>query len=166
MCKFNNFSASLILREINFGWFQNVKNCPFNNFENSDFEFWKIHTWKIKNSQIYKFRPSQIVKMAVFRATKWPNLISRKIERQKILKFSHHCFYNDLLSIIPIAHDCIRKKGIVNHLGLSFSLFPFTRDSKCCINWMFDKLAMIKIAIYYSSSFKDLILKNVLSVNF
>ena len=26
----------LILREIHFGWFQNVKNCRFNNFEGFD----------------------------------------------------------------------------------------------------------------------------------
>ena len=42
---FGSFLASLILREINSGWFQKVKNCYFANFEG--FEVWfleKFHT--------------------------------------------------------------------------------------------------------------------------
>ena len=48
--KFGNFSTTLISLEINFGWFQKVKNCRFNNFEG--FEFWfleKFHAWKCQN---------------------------------------------------------------------------------------------------------------------
>ena len=59
--KFINFTAPLILYEINFGWFQNI-NCHFNNFYG--FEFWflgKFHTWKcqkfpsVLNSELFKW---------------------------------------------------------------------------------------------------------------
>ena len=76
--KFSNFSATLNLREINFGWFQKVKDCYFNHFEG--FEFWflqKFHTWNVKSSQ--KFRVTQMVKITDFEASKGPKLISRKI---------------------------------------------------------------------------------------
>ena len=36
---FSNFSATLILRDINFGWFQEVKNCHWYHFCSSDVEF-------------------------------------------------------------------------------------------------------------------------------
>ena len=58
----SNFPATLILGEINFGWFQKVKNCPFNNFEG--FELWfyeKRYAWKcrkfpnIQNSELLKW---------------------------------------------------------------------------------------------------------------
>ena len=39
MWKFSNFSATFILHEINFGWFQRVKNWRFNNFEGFEFQF-------------------------------------------------------------------------------------------------------------------------------
>ena len=60
--KFSKFSAILILREINFGWLQKVKNCRFNNFEG--FEFWfleKVHTRKcqkfqnVQNSELLQY---------------------------------------------------------------------------------------------------------------
>ena len=73
----SNFSDTLILHEINFGWFQKVKNCLFNYFGGFEFWFWeKFYIWAVKNS---KFRTAQMVKMAVFGASKWPTLISRKI---------------------------------------------------------------------------------------
>ena len=50
--KFSNFPATLILREINFGWFQKVKNYHF-----VGFDFWKMFTLEnVKNCnkiQIY-----------------------------------------------------------------------------------------------------------------
>jgi len=80
--KFGNFYANLILREINFGWIQMVENCRFNNFEALIFR--KISHLKVskvpKNS---KFRAAQMVKIADFRASKLPKLISRKIWVQK-----------------------------------------------------------------------------------
>ena len=35
--KFSNFLAALILREINFGSFQKVKNCSLNNFKGIEY---------------------------------------------------------------------------------------------------------------------------------
>ena len=68
--KFSNFPATLILREINFGWFQKVKNCHFNNF--GGFEFWffeKLHTLKcqkipkIQNSELLKWSNWQFLRL-------------------------------------------------------------------------------------------------------
>ena len=66
--KFSRFPATLILCEINFGWFQRVKNYRFNNSEG--IELWfsrKISHLKMskvpKNSN---FRTAQTVKIAVF----------------------------------------------------------------------------------------------------
>ena len=45
----------LILREINFGWFQRVKNCPFDNFV--CFEFWFFGNFSLENvKKIQKFK--------------------------------------------------------------------------------------------------------------
>ena len=58
--KFSNFPTTLILCEINFGSFQRVKICRFNNFE--AFEFWLIensYSWKMPNSN---FRAAQTPK--------------------------------------------------------------------------------------------------------
>ena len=64
----SNFPATLILGEINFGWFQKVKNCPFNNFEG--FELWfyeKRYAWKcrkfpnIQNSELLKWSKWQFL---------------------------------------------------------------------------------------------------------
>ena len=92
-CK--GFSTSLILREINFGWLQKVKNSHFNNFRG--FEFWfllKVHIWKCqKFPKIQKriYSNWKMVKMSVLGASKRPNLISRKIlSGRKILKFPHY----------------------------------------------------------------------------
>ena len=60
----SNFPATLILRWINFAWFQQVKNCQFNNF--GGFEFWfskKCHTWKC---QKFPMMPNSVL-------LKWTN---------------------------------------------------------------------------------------------
>ena len=45
--KFKDFFYHSILREINFCWFQQVKNCHFSNFGCSDIWFLrKCHIWK------------------------------------------------------------------------------------------------------------------------
>ena len=81
MWKFQKFSVTNILREINFGWFQKVKNCHFNDFEGFEFSFFfGISLLKMSEiSKKSKFRASQMVKMAIIGALKWPKLISRKI---------------------------------------------------------------------------------------
>ena len=40
--KFSHFPATLILREIYFGWFQRVKNCHFNTFGGFEFGLLEI----------------------------------------------------------------------------------------------------------------------------
>ena len=77
--KSNNFSATLILREINFRWFEKVKNCHFNIFF-WGFQlwfFWKSHTWKRQKFPI--IQNSEPLKMAFLETSKWLKLISRKI---------------------------------------------------------------------------------------
>ena len=52
---FSKFSATLILREINFGWCQRVKNCHFIHF--GGFEFWIFGNFineNVRNSQKFK----------------------------------------------------------------------------------------------------------------
>ena len=52
--KFSNFPVTMILREINFGRFQNVKNCHLNHFEGSQFLFLGDFTREnVKNSKKY-----------------------------------------------------------------------------------------------------------------
>ena len=83
--KSSNFPATLIfyhwfLREINFGWFQKVKNCLFNNLRSFEFWFLEIfHAWIFKILKNWKSRAVQMVKMAISGASKWQKLISRKI---------------------------------------------------------------------------------------
>ena len=78
--KFSNFPATLTLREINFGWFQKVKNCNFSNFE-----VWILlleYNFILENVKIYqnsKFRAAKMIKIAVFGAIISPKMISRKI---------------------------------------------------------------------------------------
>ena len=51
--KSSNFPATLILHEIDFGWFEKVKHCHFNNFEGLEFWFLeKFHTWKCQKLPI------------------------------------------------------------------------------------------------------------------
>ena len=46
MWKFSHFPATLILREINIGWFQTVENCHFDNF--GGFEIWFFWNFTIE----------------------------------------------------------------------------------------------------------------------
>ena len=91
---FDNFLATLILREINFGWFQKVKNCHFNNFK--DFEFWLLeisHLKISKTSILSKISAAQMVKISICRASKWPNLISCKIWVAEKFWYLHTVFF-------------------------------------------------------------------------
>ena len=91
--KFINLPTTMILREINFGWFHKVQNYFFNNFEG--FEFWCFGNFtleNVKNVQNSNVRAAQMVKMAVFEASQWAKLISGKIWDRKILKFPHLVF--------------------------------------------------------------------------
>ena len=80
VCTFNNFSAFLILREINFGWFQDFENCLFNQFEGFEVCFLGISQLKMskipKNSNL---RAAKMVKHGSFWGFKLTKLISRKI---------------------------------------------------------------------------------------
>ena len=76
----SNFPATLTLLEINIGWFQKFKNCRFNNFEASNFDFWKNFTLEnVKIGKNSKFRYSEIENMVVLGASKWHKLVSHKI---------------------------------------------------------------------------------------
>ena len=72
--------TTMILREINFGWFQKVKICHFNNFQG--FEFWfleKFHTWKCQ--MFPKIQNSELLKRSkwLFLGLHNVQMISRKI---------------------------------------------------------------------------------------
>ena len=70
MWKIGNFTATLILREINFGSFQKVKNCRFNNFGGFEFGFMEKTLEMSKVPKNSKVRAAQVVEMAVFLASK------------------------------------------------------------------------------------------------
>ena len=100
--EFSNFPAILVLHEINFGWFQKVKNCLFNYFGGFEFWFWeKFYIWAVKNS---KFRTAQMVKMAVFGASKWPTLISHKIWVAEKSSISTLCILNYAAQICTFSY--------------------------------------------------------------
>ena len=73
------FFSTLILCEISFGWFENVKSCHFQ-------PFWRLWIWFLEKSHLKmstiskysKFRATEIVKMAGFGVSKWTELIWRK----------------------------------------------------------------------------------------
>ena len=101
--KFQDFSATLILSEINFGWFLKVKNCHFNNF--GGFEFWfleKLHTWKcqmlpkIQNSELLKWVKWQF--LGLQNDPNWPQNVSGRNN----LKFQHCVFPIRLPRSVPI----------------------------------------------------------------
>ena len=63
MWKFQDFSASQILREINFGHFEAPKNCRFIHLNSSDLNCWDILTYsRVKLFQKSKFGAAQMVK--------------------------------------------------------------------------------------------------------
>ena len=86
---FGNFSATLILLEINFGWFQKVKNCHFINF--GSFEFWfleNFHTSKVKSSKIQNSEPMKWSKWQFFGLLSDQNRFHIKIwEAEKSLNY-------------------------------------------------------------------------------
>ena len=84
MWKFKNFSATSILREINFGKFQAAKIAISDNFRGPEFGFWQICA--ISKAQIYQNSNSRVlktVKMVISYIQILPKMISRKIEWQK-----------------------------------------------------------------------------------
>ena len=90
MLKISNFPATLILSKINLGWFQKLKTAVLLILKAMNIDFWKNSTLKnVKVPKNLKSRATQMVKMAVFGASRWPKLISRKIwVAEKLLK---HC---------------------------------------------------------------------------
>ena len=120
---FSTFHTTLILREINFDWFRKVKNCCFYYF--GGFEFWflrKMSCLKMsKSSQKLIFRSAQMVKMAVFWASKWPRLISCKIwSTEKSCNFhigysqlGSPCLYSNYKWIYPLNKKCKLHSNLV-----------------------------------------------------
>ena len=81
MWKLSNFSANLILREINFSWFQRVKNSHYDHFSSSEFEFFEQFVI-FSNEEFLTNQdsmPSKWIKWQFFTFWNQPKLISRKI---------------------------------------------------------------------------------------
>ena len=81
---FSNFSCTLILLEINFGWFQRLKNCRFNNFGSFKvLSFWEFYTRKCqKYPKIQNSALSNWSKWQFLSFRNQPKLISSKIQWQ------------------------------------------------------------------------------------
>ena len=81
MWKLQNFSVTLILREINFGDSKSAKYAILSQLEALNFDFYDfVHFLKVENYQINKMRAFEIAKMAVFLLPQSLKLISRKIQ--------------------------------------------------------------------------------------
>ena len=89
-CGNSHFPATLIFHEINFGWFQRVKHCHFNNFEFS--EHWILE--KCQNLQKFKIQSYSNGQNGRLWVSKWLKLISRNmyLSDRNILKFLHYVF--------------------------------------------------------------------------
>ena len=80
MWKFHDFSITQILREINFGDFKSAKSAILTHLEALKFDFNEfLHFLKAEFYQINQIQSSKNAKMAIFRTSRIPNLISRKI---------------------------------------------------------------------------------------
>ena len=80
MWKFQDFSITQILREINFGDSRRAKSANLTNLEVLNFAFYEIwHFLKAKIHQINKIQSSKIAKNGSFRILHSAKLISRKI---------------------------------------------------------------------------------------
>ena len=89
MWKFQDFSATQILREINFAHFRVSKTVIFAVFEAMNIDFCQFQpTKKIMNSSKTKFRASRNVKMALFKLFKSLKMFSHKI-RMVVKSFFH-----------------------------------------------------------------------------
>ena len=92
--KFSKSPATLILHEINFSWFQKVKNAISTILEASNFDFWKIFTLEnVKTPQKFKFQScsnGQSGSFWVFKITKID--FTQNLSSRKILKFLHWVF--------------------------------------------------------------------------
>ena len=78
MWKFQDFSATQILREINVGHFEAPKTAILTIWAALNFEFVDIFDiFKREIAKKSKIRAAQMVKMAVFWASKSPKLFSR-----------------------------------------------------------------------------------------
>ena len=78
--KFHDFSITQILREINFGDSRSAKSAILTHLEALNFDFNEfLHFLKAEFYQINQIQSSKNVKMAIFRISRIPNLISRKI---------------------------------------------------------------------------------------
>ena len=89
--KFQNFSATNILREINFGEFWVSKISHFDSFRRSEFQFCKISTMKkCKNFKKSKSSPPKFVKRAIFEISNSAKLdFTKNLSGRKILQFLH-----------------------------------------------------------------------------
>ena len=80
MWKFQNFSTSQFLREINFWDYRSSKNCYFDIFEPLKFDFDNfLQFLSSTNWPKVEFRASESAKMPVFELLESSKLISRKI---------------------------------------------------------------------------------------
>ena len=74
--KFQDFSATLILREINFRESKSSKTAIFALLESLNFDFYEFwHFWRFK---LTKFRAPKVAKISVLELLDSPKLISRK----------------------------------------------------------------------------------------
>jgi len=75
--RFQNFSITQILREINFRDFRNAKSAILPHLEALDFDFYAF--LKVELTKLAKFGALKMAKTSVFEPLDWPKLISRNI---------------------------------------------------------------------------------------
>ena len=88
--KFSKFPITMILREINFGRFQSVKNCRLTILKTLNFWFFINFCtfWRLQFNKLTNFRAPKMAKTAVLELLGSLQLISRKIwMTEKFCKF-------------------------------------------------------------------------------
>ena len=142
-CGFSHFPATLILREINFGCFQKVKNCHLNYFGSFHCNFWWI--LHLKMSRISKKSNSELLKWS-----KWQFFGLQYDENWFHVKFRN--FHTKLLSNTIISVHLIET--------IETRKFNFTKN----VNFQQIILFMIDMIttkiIIFSIPFKSHLVKN------
>ena len=104
MWKFENFSATYILREFNFGHFRVSKPVTFCIFKALNFDFSEF--WPLRNNKKLsnpKFRASQKCQNSTFETSSFSKFVfTKNLSNRKILTFSH----------CVVSHHSVEKRKI------------------------------------------------------
>ena len=137
--------------------FRRSKTANLTILEALNFDFWKYFTLGFsKILKNWKSRAVQMVKMGVFRASKWPKLISRKIWVAKKIRFPHRVSHFPIRLAWSVGICALGKKelcgciikssksweyGCVQHTLFRRHVTSFGAEVGCSTIWRIEKKA-------------------------